>query len=300
MYKYKFFKIKTFIIATFTVFIFIEYSHSVPNAGSLLNVEEELRKVNILPVQVPDDKDLINGVSGLNGEKIEVKSFEFNGQKNGFTNEQLTAVIKDLIGKKLSFDDIQNAAKRIQNFYRDEEAIAMLDKFIISYPNHPALDYAHYLKGVVMFKDRGIVKELTMQDISDRDVSQLERSFQALKRMVKLFPESEYADDAANRMTYLMNKICERELHVARYYMKRDAFVAALNRSKYVLENYPQSVHQEEALVISASAYNKLGIYDLEKDVKRVLELNFPDSDFGKQKKEVDVDKWWKFWDIID
>ena len=120
MYKYKLYKIKTFIIATFTVFIFIEYSHSVPNAGSLLNVEEELRKVNILPVQVPDDKDLINGVSGLNGEKIEVKSFEFNGQKNGFTNEQLTAVIKDLIGKKLSFDDIQNAAKRIQNFYREE------------------------------------------------------------------------------------------------------------------------------------------------------------------------------------
>jgi outer membrane protein assembly factor BamD len=97
-----------------------------------------------------------------------------------------------------------------------------------------------------------------------------------------------------------MNKISERELLVARYYMKRDAFVAALNRSKYVLENYPQSVHQEEALVISVSAYNKLGIYDLEKDVKRVLELNFPDSDFGKQKKEVDVDKWWKFWDIID
>ena len=75
-----------------------------------------------------------------------------------------------------------------------------------------------------MFKDRGIVKELTMQDISDRDVSQLERSFQALKKMVKLFPDSEYADDAANRMTYLMNKISERELHVARYYMKRDAF----------------------------------------------------------------------------
>ena len=116
MYKYKLFKIKTFIIATFTIFIFIEYSHSVPNAGSLLNVEEELRKVNILPVQVPDDKELFNGVSGLNGEKIEVKGFEFNGQKNGFTNEQLTAVIKDLIGRKLSFDDIQNAAKEFKTF----------------------------------------------------------------------------------------------------------------------------------------------------------------------------------------
>ena len=95
-------------------------SYSVPNAGSLLNFEEELRKVNILPVQVPEGKELINGVSGQNGEKIEVKGFKFDGQTNGFTDEQLTAVIQDLIGKSLSFDDIQKAAKRIQNFYRDE------------------------------------------------------------------------------------------------------------------------------------------------------------------------------------
>jgi outer membrane protein assembly factor BamD len=191
-----------------------------------------------------------------------------------------------------------NLAYAYKNFYRDEEAITMLNKFILSYPNHPAQDYAYYLKGVVLFKDKGIIKELTMQDISDRDVSQLERSFQALKQMIKLFPDSEYAEDAANRMTYLMNKICERELHVARYYMSRDVYVAALNRAKYVLENYPQSVHQEEALVISVSAYNKLGIYDLENDAKRVLDLNFPESSFSKQKKNKKSDNWWKFWDI--
>ena len=235
------------------------------------------------------DREIVKDAEIFSANKDWQRTIEFlEKAEKRFPNSPLAPQIK------------LNLAYAYKNFYRDEEAIAMLDKFIISYPNHPALDYAYYLKGVVMFKDRGIVKELTMQDISDRDVSQLERSFQALKKMVKLFPDSEYADDATNRMTYLMNKISERELHVARYYMKRDAFVAALNRSKYVLENYPQSVHQEEALVISVSAYNKLGIYDLEKDVKRVLELNFPDSDFGKQKKKVDVDKWWKFWDIID
>ena len=89
----------------------------MPNAGSLLNFEEEIKKVNILPVQVPDENELINGVSGLNGEKIEVKGFQFDGQTNGFTNEQLTNVIKDLIGKSLSFDDIQNAeAKEFKIF----------------------------------------------------------------------------------------------------------------------------------------------------------------------------------------
>ena len=111
---------KTLTIVTIISFSIVKYAYSVPNAGSLLNFEEEIKKVNILPVQVPDENELINGVSGLNGEKIEVKGFQFDGQTNGFTNEQLTNVIKDLIGKSLSFDDIQNAAKRIQNFYRNE------------------------------------------------------------------------------------------------------------------------------------------------------------------------------------
>ena len=111
---------KTLIVLFIAYFNIVNNSYSVPNAGSLLNFEEELRKVNILPVQVPEGKELINGVSGQNGEKIEVKDFKFDGQTNGFTDEQLTAVIQDLIGKSLSFDDIQKAAKRIQNFYRDE------------------------------------------------------------------------------------------------------------------------------------------------------------------------------------
>ena len=111
---------KTLTVLFILYFNIVNNSYSVPNAGSLLNFEEELRKVNILPVQVPEGKELINGVSGQNGEKIEVKNFKFDGQTNGFTDEELTAVIQDLIGKSLSFDDIQKAAKRIQNFYRDE------------------------------------------------------------------------------------------------------------------------------------------------------------------------------------
>lgn len=268
------------ISAIFSIFLFSFFLSGCFFYGDTKEFDETLGR---------SDREIVKAAEIYSANKDWQKTIEFlEKAEKRFPNSPLAPQIK------------LNLAYAYKNFYRDEEAIAMLDKFIITYPNHPTLDYAYYLKGVVMFKDRGIVKELTMQDISDRDISQLERSFQALKKMVKLFPESKYAEDAANRMTYLMNKICERELHVARYYMKRDAFVAALNRSKYVLENYPQSVHQEEALAISASAYNKLGIYDLEKDVKRVLELNFPQTDFDKQKKEVDVDRWWEFWDIID
>jgi len=193
-----------------------------------------------------------------------------------------------------------NLAYAYKQFYQEEEAILMIDKFIRSYPNHPAMDYAYYLKGVVLFRDRGIIKELTMQDISDRDLSKLEQSFQSLKVMTDLFPNSQYYNDAINRMTYLMNKIAERELYVARFYMKKGAYLAALNRAKYVLEKYPQSVHQEEALVIQISAYKNLGIDDLAADSKRVLDLNFPKSNFNKQKVDNDEKNWWEFWDIFN
>jgi len=195
-----------------------------------------------------------------------------------------------------------NLAFAYKQFYRNEEAIAILDKFIRSYPNHPAMDYAYYLKGVIYFKDRDIFKEITLQDISDRDVSQLEISFKSLRTMIDLFPKSEYFDDAKNRMTYLMNKIAERELYVARYYMRKEAFVAALNRAKYVIETYPDSIHQKEALIIKISAYRNLGMNDLADDTKRVLSLNYPDLKINQNKKnkENEEKNWWEFWGILD
>ena len=194
-----------------------------------------------------------------------------------------------------------NLAYAYKEYYQEEEAIAMLDKFIRAYPNHPALDYAYYLKGVVLFRDKNIFKEITRQDISDRDLSKLEQSFVALKIMTQLFPKSDYYEDATNRMTYLMNKISESELYVARYYMRKKAFLSALNRAKYVLENYPNSSHQEEALVIQISAYKNLGIDDLANDTKRVLELNFPNSrTLTNDSKKKDEKNWWEIWDIFD
>ena len=213
-----------------------------------------------------------------------IKIYEKSEQK--YPNSKLAPQIK------------LNLAYAYKEFYQEEEAIAMLDKFIRSYPNHPAMDYAYYLKGVVLFQDRGIIEEITLQDISDRDLSLLIKSFEALKVMTELFPSSEYYEDAVNRMVYLMNKISERELYVARYYMRKNAYLAALNRSKFVIENYPESVHQEEALVIQISAYKNLGINDLAEDTLRVLNLNFPNSRFLNSNFDEDEKKWWEFWDL--
>ena len=112
-------------------------------------------------------------------------------------------------------------------------------------------------------------------------------------------PKSKYYDDSVNRMTYLMNKISEYELHVARFYMRRAAYVAALNRAKFVIENYSQSVHQEEALVLMVSCYEHLGIEDLRKDTERVLEANYPNTEFNAQKIIENKAEWWEFWDSL-
>ena len=185
-------------------------------------------------------------------------------------------------------------------YSQDAEAIAMLNKFIRLYPNHPTVDYAFYLKGVVLFVDRGLMDKFTLQDISDRDVAPLRESFQAFDIVVERYPDSKYYEDSLIRMTYLMNKMAENEIHVARYYMKRKAYIAALNRGQYILQEYPQTVHQEEALIIMISAYEFLGIQDLQRDTEKILKLNYPNSKFHTKDLQAHKKNWWNIFDSLN
>jgi outer membrane protein assembly factor BamD len=187
-------------------------------------------------------------------------------------------------------------------FYKKGDPIscvAAADRFIKLHPNHPNIDYAYYLKGLASFNERGIIEKLTKQQISDRDPKSLRASFLSLKDLVNRYPDSRYAKDAVLRMTYLANALAEHELHVARYYMKRTAYVAALNRAKYVIENYPDSPSNEEALVIIISAYDLLGMDDLKQDTIRVLQANYPDSKLLRKGAPDDERVWWKFWESL-
>lgn len=177
--------------------------------------------------------------------------------------------------------------------------IAAADRFIKLHPNHPNIDYAYYMKGMANFNERGIVEKLTEQQISDRDPKSLHESFLSFKDLVTRYPDSRYAKDATLRMTYLVNTLANHELHVARYYMKRTAYVAALNRAKYVLEYYPDSPAIEEALVIMISAYDALGMDDLKQDTLRVLQANYPDSPMLGKGVPQDKRVWWKFWESL-
>lgn len=179
-----------------------------------------------------------------------------------------------------------------------ELAQQMLEQFIRIYPSHPAMDYAYYLKGLTQYDERGILNKITFQDISDRDVNSLKTSFSTFKDLTKKFPNSKYYQDSTDRMTYLMNKIAEYELHVARFYMKRKAFVAAVNRAQKVVTDYPDSVHVEESLIIKYLAYQELGIKDLASDTLKIIKLNYPENpiinNYVDKKKE-----WWKFWESL-
>ncbi len=177
------------------------------------------------------------------------------------------------------------------------EAIAALDRFIKLHPSSPALDYALYLKGVVNFNETmGFLSGISRQDLSERDQQASRDSYQAFEQLVQAFPESKYSDDARARMGYIVNALADYELHVARYYYQRQAYLAAANRAQLAVREYPQTPAVEEALYIMAASYDKLGLAQLRADAERVLTQNYPNTRYVKNGVRVPERAWWQFW----
>ncbi len=163
-------------------------------------------------------------------------------------------------------------------YYKAEEpesALAAADRFIKFHPGHPAVAYAYYLKGLVNFnRSLGFLVRFTPTDNSQRDPGAALDSYKDFEHVVKEFPNSDYAEDARQRMLYLRNNLARYEVHVARYYIKRGAFVAAAERANYVVENYQRTPAMKDALKVLIEAYSRLGMDDLAKDAQRVLAAN--------------------------
>lgn len=183
--------------------------------------------------------------------------------------------------------------------YKNEqkpEAIAALDRFMQNHPTSPALDYALYLKGVVNFNDDlGYFGSISKQDLSERDQQAAKASFQTFSELVTRFPDSKYTSDARQRMVYIVNSLALSDVHIARYYYSRGAYVAAVNRAQTAIQNYQQAPATEEALYILYLSYTELGMPELAADAKRVLEYNFPESEFltkGLKKKKGLLKLW--------
>ena len=175
-------------------------------------------------------------------------------------------------------------------------ALASIDRFVKLHPNHPSVDYMYYLRGLINFNDDlGLLGFFSGQDLSERDPKAAADAFSAFKDLVARFPESKYAPDAIQRMNYLVNALASHEVHVARYYMKRKAYVAAANRTQYALKTYPGAPANEEGLVIMVKAYDAMGMTVLRDDAERVMKKNFPDSVYLKGGPRKDV-PWWQIW----
>lgn len=166
-------------------------------------------------------------------------------------------------------------------YYKYDEpdsAIAAADRFIKLNPQHPNVDYAYYLKGLVNFsRGKSFFDRFIPRDPSDMDPEPLEQSFADFSTLVQRFPNSRYAPDARQRTIYLRNALAEYELKVADYYVRRGAWLAVAKRAQYIIEHYQGADSTPRALALMVRAYGELGLTDLENDARRVLQQNYPD-----------------------
>ena len=179
-----------------------------------------------------------------------------------------------------------------------EEALSLLDRFIRTYPAHPSVDYAYYLKGLVNYEQNvGFLERMMPARVRDRDQTTLQDAFLDFSELIRRFPESRYVPDARQRMVFLRNSLAAYELIVADFYLERRAYIAAANRARYALEVYPQTPMTPEALIVLHKAYTELELPELAENSMAVLQLNYPDNYYvqGRKKKVSWAERLWPF-----
>ena len=177
------------------------------------------------------------------------------------------------------------------------QAQATLDRFVKLHPASPAIDYALYLKGLVTFNENlGLFSFLYRQDLSERDQKAAKESFDAFKDLSNRFPDSKYTADARLRMTYIVNSLAQYEVHVARYYYTRGAYISAINRAQTALTDYRDVPVLEDALFILYKSYDALGMAQLRDDTKRVMEKSYPKSEYLTKGFRSVESPWYRFW----
>lgn len=177
------------------------------------------------------------------------------------------------------------------------QAIATLDRFMKLHPVSPAMDYALYLKGLINFNDDlGLFAAITSQDLSERDQKAAKESFETFKELVARFPDSKYSADARQRMMYTVGSLAHNEVHIARYYYQRGAYLAAINRAQVAVSDYREVPVIEEAMYVIYKSYDALGMTQLRDDAKRILDKNYPNSEFIASGFKTNKGPWWKVW----
>lgn len=166
---------------------------------------------------------------------------------------------------------------------KPDDAYSTINRFIKTYPTHRHIDYAYYLRGLINF-DRagGLLERYVGENMTKRDQANMRQSFDDFGALVSRYPQSRYTADGRQHMIYLRNMMAQSELNIALFYLKRDAYVAASNRAKSIIETYPQTPLIGDALAVMVESYRNLGQQKLADDSERVLKLNYPDHPFFK------------------
>ena len=226
---------------------------------------------------------------------------EATDERSAGNFEKSVTLLEKLEGRAAGTPLAQQAQldKAYTHYKAGEQAqgLAAIDRFQKLHPASPAMDYALYLKGLINFNDNlGLFGSLARQDLSERDQKAAKESFEAFRELVARFPDSRYSPDARLRMTYIVNSLAQYEVHVARYYYTRGAYVAAVNRAQAALTDYTDAPALEEALFIIVRSYDALGMTQLRDDARRVMQASYPQSEYlSKGFKSVDS-PWWKVW----
>ena len=184
----------------------------------------------------------------------------------------------------------------IYAYYRSNQAIAAkaaAKRFIRLNPDHEHVDYAYYLKGLTAFEEnKGTLDNYLASDKAKKDPGAMRDSFSDFNTLIQRYPQSQYAADAKARMIYLRNLLAEHEIHVAQYYVSREAWLAAANRAQYILENYQLTPSVKPALKILVIAYTELGLIDNANNAQRVLDENFSVAEQPNDTPESQPESW--------
>ena len=200
------------------------------------------------------------------------------------SNYRLGIQIFEALQARYPFSDLsrQIQLELMYAYYKagqKEQAVQTADNFMRENPIHARVDYALYIKGLSYFEgEAGFIERRFKKDITERPPKEVDLAYSSLRRLVERYPSSLYAPDARQRLLFLKNRMSAYENHVADYYLRRGAYVAALNRAKSVLEEYNGAEGNARSLQIIAEAYEELGMLDLAADTRRVLEANFPNE----------------------
>jgi outer membrane protein assembly factor BamD len=228
----------------------------------------------------PDDEELVVASRGAQALYEDAK------EKMKVGNFNAATATLSALDSRFPFGPLSHQVQLdlIYSYYKTGKtdlALATVDRFTRLNPNHSDVDYALYMRGLTnMEADRNLFQELVGIDRSDRDPSKSRDAFEDFRRLIEKYPDSKYSADAQKRMLHIKSRLAKYEIAIARYYMRREAFVAAANRGRYVLEYYSDTNHVQEALEIMVECYDQLKLDDLKNNAMKTLKLNYPGSSF--------------------